>query len=86
MFGNGKDLTPRLASDLYYDHPLLAVAFNSDIADASQQQQAVLTPGSPLSRSDYRRADLLNAALVFHGTVCGAQGSNAALCRHLAIP
>lgn len=48
---------------LYYDHPLLTVGFNSDIADAAQQQQAVLTAGSPLSTA------LLNAAQVFQGTV-----------------
>jgi hypothetical protein len=62
-FGNGKTLI-RGSIGLYYDHPLLAVAFNSDIADASQQQQAVLTAGSPASTA------LLNAAQVFQGTVC----------------
>lgn len=62
-FGNGKTVI-RGAIGLFYDHPLLAVAFNSDIADASQQQQAVLTAGSPASTA------LLNAAQVFQGTVC----------------
>ncbi|MGB7207063.1 MAG: TonB-dependent receptor [Pyrinomonadaceae bacterium] len=86
MFGNGKTLL-RGSVGLYYDHPLLAVAFNSDIADASQQQQAVLTPGSPLPRDTTTGAPtLLNAALVFHGTVCGAQGSNAALCTAFGSP
>ena len=38
----------RGAYGLFYDHPLLAVAFNSDIADASQQQQYFnVLPGSP---------------------------------------
>lgn len=54
----------RGALGLFYDHPLLAVAFNSDIADAAQQQQAVLTAGSPSSTA------LLNASQVFQGTVC----------------
>ncbi len=63
MFGNGKTVL-RGSVGLYYDHPLLVVAFNSDIADASQQQQAVLTAGSPSPTS------LLNAAQVFQGTVC----------------
>lgn len=63
MFGNGKTVL-RGSVGLYYDHPLLAVAFNSDIADASQQQQAVLTAGSPASTA------LLNASQVFQGTVC----------------
>lgn len=62
VFGNQKT---KLSGSigLYYDHPLLAVAFNSDIADAAQQQQAVLTPGSPLPTA------LLNATQVFQGTV-----------------
>lgn len=65
---------------LYYDHPLLAVGFNSDIADAAQQQQAVLTPGSPLPTS------LFNATQVFQGTVCGVQGSNPAVCGAAVTP
>src|SRR5947209_5789420 len=48
---------------MFYDHPLLAIAFNSDIADAAQQQQGILTPGSPDPRS------LVNAVQVFQGTV-----------------
>lgn len=63
VFGSGKSVV-RGAIGLFYDHPLLAVAFNSDIADAAQQQQAVLTAGSPASSA------LLNAAQVFQGTVC----------------
>jgi hypothetical protein len=53
----------RAAFGLFYDHPLLAAAFNSDIADASQQQQLILTAGSPTPTA------LLNAAQVFQGTV-----------------
>lgn len=64
-FGNGKTVL-RGSIGLYYDHPLLAVAFNSDIADAAQQQQSVLTAGSPAPTA------LLNAAQVFQGTVCNA--------------
>jgi hypothetical protein len=63
VFGNGRTVI-RGAAGLFYDHPLLAVAFNSDIADAAQQQQSVLTAGSPASTA------LLNAAQVFQGTVC----------------
>lgn len=69
LFGNGSTVF-RGSIGLYYDHPLLAVAFNSDIADAAQQQQAVLTPGSPAPNS------LLNATQVFQGTVCTAASGN----------
>lgn len=63
LFGNSKTVI-RGALGLFYDHPLLAVAFNSDIVDAAQQQQAVFTAGSPALGS------LLNAAQIFQGTVC----------------
>lgn len=81
LFGNARTVI-RGSIGLYYDHPLLAVAFNSDIADAAQQQQSVLTAGSPIPTN----SNLLNAALVFQGTVCGAQGSNAALCAAFGSP
>ena len=79
IFGNGKTVI-RGAIGLFYDHPLLAVAFNSDIADAAQQQQAVLTAGSPAPTS------LFNAAQVFQGTVCGVVGSNPAVCGATITP
>ena len=60
----------RAAFGMFYDHPLLAIAFNSDIADAVQQQQGILTPGSPSPTS------LLNAVQVFQGTVCPPTGGN----------
>ncbi|HEY0462325.1 MAG TPA: TonB-dependent receptor [Pyrinomonadaceae bacterium] len=84
MFGNGKTVV-RGSIGLYYDHPLLAAAFNSDIADAAQQQQAVLTAGSPAFTSTstfnliiggtptpntFTSPVLLNSAQVFQGTVC----------------
>ena len=61
--GNAKTVI-RAAAGIFYDHPLLAVAFNSDIADAAQQQQGILTPvGGPAPTA------LLNATQVFQGTV-----------------
>ncbi len=69
VFGDSKTVV-RGALGLFYDHPLLAAAFNSDIADAAQQQQAVLTAGSPAPTS------LLNAAQVFQGTVCTTASGN----------
>jgi hypothetical protein len=53
----------RAAAGIFYDHPLLAIAFNSDIADAAQQQQGIVSAGSPSSTA------LLNAVQVFQGTV-----------------
>src|SRR6185503_1035461 len=64
----------RAAFGLFYDHPLLAIAFNSDIADAVQQQQGILTPGSPAPTS------LLNAVQVFQGTVCPPGGPVTPVC------
>ncbi|MEO8650592.1 MAG: TonB-dependent receptor, partial [Acidobacteriota bacterium] len=80
VFGNGKTLL-RGAFGMFYDHPLLAVAFNSDIADGSQQQQATLVPiGGPSPTG------LFNAFQVFHGTVCGVQGSAPAICGAAVTP
>ena len=59
---NGKTVI-RAAFGIFYDHPLLAAAFNSDIADAAQQQQGTLISGSPSPTA------LLNAVQVFQGTV-----------------
>jgi hypothetical protein len=64
----------RAAFGLFYDHPLLAIAFNSDIADAVQQQQGILTPGSPSQTA------LLNAVQVFQGTVCVPGGPVTPIC------
>lgn len=74
IMGNGKTIV-RAAGGIFYDHPLLAVSFNSNIADGSQQQQATLLPvGGPSPSA------LFNAFQVFHGTVCGVMGSNPAIC------
>ncbi len=68
--GNGKTVL-RAAYGLFYDHPLLAVAFNSDIADASQQQQYTnVLPISPLPTAT------LNLLNIFQGTVCTAATTN----------
>jgi hypothetical protein len=68
---NGKTVI-RAAIGLFYDHPLLAVGFNSDIADAAQQQQFVGISGSPTPTA------LLNATQIFQGTVCNGTASGAA--------
>jgi hypothetical protein len=67
--GNGNTVL-RAAYGLFYDHPLLAIGFNSDIADNVQQQQFVSLPGSPAPTA------LLNAVQIFQGTVCTAASQN----------
>jgi hypothetical protein len=80
VMGDGKTII-RAAGGIFYDHPLLAVSFNSNIADGSQQQQATLLPvGGPSPTA------LFNAFQVFHGTVCGVQGSNSAICGSTVTP
>lgn len=77
---NGKTVI-RAAAGIFYDHPLLAIGFNSDIADAVQQQQGILTPGSPAIIDPITRQPiLLNAVQVFQGTVC-SQASLSPLCQ-----
>ncbi|HEX7333798.1 MAG TPA: TonB-dependent receptor [Pyrinomonadaceae bacterium] len=79
-WGDGKT-SIRAAFGIFYDHPLLAIAFNSDIADAVQQQQGILTPGSPAIIDPVTRQPiLLNAVQVFQGTVC-AQANLSPLCQ-----
>ena len=72
-WGDGKT-SIRGAFGIFYDHPLLAIAFNSDIADAVQQQQGILTPGSPSQTA------LLNAVQVFQGTVSPPGGPVTPIC------
>jgi len=80
VMGNQKTVI-RGAIGMFYDHPLLAIAFNSDIADAAQQQQGILTPqGGPSPTA------LLNATQVFQGTVCTAASANPLCPPGLATP
>lgn len=54
----------RAAYGIFFDHPLLAVAFNSDVADGAQQQQFTsVIPGSPAPTAS------LNIVQIFQGTV-----------------
>src|SRR5262249_1741259 len=71
---NNNRTVVRGAYGIFYDHPLLAIGFNSDIADASQQQQLVAVSGSPAQTS------LLNATQIFQGTVCVPGGPVTPIC------
>ena len=75
-WSDGKDVI-RAAYGIFYDHPLQAVAFNSDIADAVQQQQFVAIPGSPSPVA------LLNAVQIFQGTVCVPGAARTPVCAGL---
>ncbi len=68
LLGDGSTVL-RAAYGIFYDHPLLAIGFNSDIADNVQQQQFVALAGSPAPTAS------LNAVQIFQGTVCTGQGS-----------
>jgi len=69
LFGDSRTVL-RAAFGIFYDHPLLAIGFNSDIADNVQQQQFVALPGSPAPTAN------LNAVQIFQGTVCTGQTVN----------
>jgi hypothetical protein len=69
LFGDSRTVL-RAAYGIFYDHPLLAIGFNSDIADNVQQQQFVALPGSPAPTAN------LNAVQIFQGTVCTGQAGN----------
>jgi hypothetical protein len=60
----------RAAYGIFYDHPLLGIAFNSDIADNVQQQQFVATPGLPCGGpAALPCGSTLNASAIFQGVI-----------------
>jgi hypothetical protein len=58
-WGDGKTVI-RASYGIFYDHPLLGLAFDSDVADGSQAPQIILFGGTPTGCS-------LNAANAFTG-------------------
>jgi hypothetical protein len=66
-YGDGKTAI-RASYGMFYDHPLLALAFDSDVADGSQAPQIAFPGGSP-QPCDAKTNGLsgLNAANLFQG-------------------
>lgn len=68
---NGKSVF-RASYGIFYDHPLLALAFDSDVADGSQAPQFGLFPGAPCTAASTPNPTNLNAPNVFQGTLGNA--------------
>ncbi len=74
-WGNGKTVI-RASAGMFYDHPLLALAFDSDVADGSQAPQVLMVGDKPSSACT--PPTNLNATNVFQGilnTSCLGVGS-----------
>lgn len=66
--GTGKTVV-RAAYGLFYDHPLLAVAFNSFTAEGSQSVQLISAGGSPSAVAFTTNPLALNGASIFQGVL-----------------
>jgi len=64
---NDQKTVVRASYGIFYDHPLLALAFNSDITDGSQAPQLAFFGGSPTAPCGTN----LNAGALFQGTFNG---------------
>jgi hypothetical protein len=67
--GNGKTVV-RAAYGIFYDHPLLGLAFDSDVADGTKAPQIVLFGGSPGSCAGSTALNAGNTFTGFYGN-CG---------------
>jgi Carboxypeptidase regulatory-like domain/TonB dependent receptor-like, beta-barrel len=68
--GSGKTVI-RGGYGIFYDHPLLAVAFNSTTADGALSSQLVSGGGTPTAVSPLLNPAALNAATLFQGVLGG---------------
>jgi len=68
---NDQKTVVRASYGLFYDHPLLALAFNSDITDGSQAPQLAFFGGSPVAPCSPTGSNL-NAGTLFQGTFDGS--------------
>ncbi|MGZ4854980.1 MAG: TonB-dependent receptor domain-containing protein [Candidatus Angelobacter sp.] len=69
--GDGKTVI-RSSYGIFYDHPLLALAFDSDVADGSQAPQFILFGGSPCNAASVPSPINLNATNTFQGSLGNA--------------
>ncbi|MFQ5694638.1 MAG: TonB-dependent receptor domain-containing protein, partial [Terriglobia bacterium] len=67
-WNNGKSVI-RAAYGIFFDHPLLALAFNSDTADGAQSAQQIVFGGTPCGTSILLNPGCLNAASIFQGVL-----------------
>jgi hypothetical protein len=76
--GDGKTVI-RSSYGIFYDHPLLALAFDSDVADGSQAPQFILFGGSPCTAASTPSPLNLNATNTFQGSLGNANCTPAGL-------
>ena len=81
-YKNGKSVF-RASYGIFYDHPLLALAFDSDVADGAQAPQFVLFGGSPCNAGSTANPLNLNAANTFQGSAGNANCTPAGLTQAL---
>ena len=67
-WGNGKTVV-RGSYGIFFDHPLLALAFDSNVADATKDAQIVLFGGAPSACNPLDPIDTLTATNAFQGNL-----------------
>jgi hypothetical protein len=81
--GNDGKTVIRASYGIFFDHPLLALAFDSDVADGAQAPQVVLFGGAPCAAGSTPSALNLNAANTFQGTLGASNCTPAGLAQAL---
>ena len=76
-WGDGKTVV-RAGYGLFYDHPLLAVAFLSATADGAQSVQLTFGPGAPSSAAltPLNAVNVMNASTLFQGVLNASPAFN----------